>query len=147
MCDKRNPSSAELVLDAVFELHSLEQIVTRAKLADHLNLKLSIIDDKLKTLANDGLIDRAERGVYVPVIKHPPSRVMSHMVLPCGMEIIDIGDDVLKLTPRETRTLAVMLAGRASQATDTHLANQVSSLAAELVHSLRAIEKNSTGGD
>lgn len=142
MSEPRRISTTELVYDAIVELHALEQIITREALADHLNLKLSIIDDKLKTLANDGLIARIQRGVYVPVEKYPPTRPISHTELPDGTVILDIGDDVLKLTPREARTLAVMLGARAIQASQINLSDQVGMMVAEISQRIRILERD-----
>lgn len=141
MSESRRISTIELVYDAVVELHALEQIITREVLADYLNLKLSIIDDKLKTLANDGLIARIQRGVYVPVEKYPPTRPISHTELPDGTVVLDIGDDVLKLTPREARTLAVMLGARAIQASQINLSDQVGMMVAEISQRIRILER------
>lgn len=142
MSETRRISTTELVYDAVVELHALEQIITREALADYLNLKLSIIDDKLKTLANDGLIARIQRGVYVPVEKYPPTRPISHTELPDGTVVLDIGDDVLKLTPREARTLAVMLGARAIQASQINLSDQVGMMVAEISQRIRMLERD-----
>lgn len=142
MSEPRRISTTELVYDAIVELHALEQIITREGLADHLNLKLSIIDDKLKTLANDGLIARIQRGVYVPVEQYPPTRPISHTELPDGTVVLDIGDDVLKLTPREARTLAVMLGARAIQASQINLSDQVGMMVAEISQRIRMLERD-----
>lgn len=142
MNENRRVSTTELVFDAVIELHALEQIVTREGLSEHLNLKLSIIDDKLKTLANDGLIARIQRGVYVPVTQYPPTRPISHTELPDGTVVLDIGDDVLKLTPREARTLAVMLGARAIQASQINLSDQVGMMVAEISQRIRILERD-----
>lgn len=142
MSEPRRISTTELVFDAIVELHALEQIITREGLAGHLNLKLSIIDDKLKSLANDGLIARIQRGVYAPVEKYPPTRPISHTELPDGTVVLDVGDDVLKLTPREARTLAVMLGARAIQASQINLSDQVGMMVAEISQRIRILERD-----
>lgn len=125
-------SSTQVVLDAVIELHGMEQIVTRKSIEDLTQLKAGIIDDRLKHLVNEGLIHRLERGVFVPVVQHPPARQISHTELPDGTVVLDVGDDVLKLTPREARTLASMLGARAIQASQIELGNQAALLNAQL---------------
>lgn len=134
-------TTKEAVYDAITELHSLEQIVTRETLSDQLDLPLSVIDDRLKTLANDGTIMRVQRGVYVPIVQHPPARTISHTELPDGTVILDVGDDVIKLTPREARVIATMLGARAIQASQINLADQVGLLAAELTARVRMLER------
>lgn len=77
-----NKNSTDVIFDAVVDLHNNEQIVTRTTLGAMLDLKIGIIDDRLSYLVDIEKIMRVERGVYVPVIQHPVSRIMSKMVYP-----------------------------------------------------------------
>lgn len=108
-------TSTMRILDAVCELHALEQVVTRETVAELTGLKLTIVDDRLRALADDGRVKRVLRGVYVPVEVHPPARSISKTVLDDGTVKIEIGNDVLTLTPREDRALAMLQAGAAIQ--------------------------------
>lgn len=130
-----------LVLEAIEDLHNLEQTVTRVTLAEYTGLKLSIIDDRLKALVVDEKIKRVQRGVYVPVIQHPPARPINHMELPDGTVILDIGDQVTHLTPREARTLAGMLAGKAIQASQIGIGQAAAYATSELSGRLRSLER------
>lgn len=105
-------STLMIVLEAVQDLHAQEQIVTRAALAELTGLKLTTIDDRLDVLVGEGDIIRVERGVFVPAVKHPPARPMSKTVIPDGSVKIEIGDDILTLTPREDRMLANLMGSR-----------------------------------
>lgn len=109
------PTSTQRIYDAVCELHALEQVATRETVAELTGLKLSIIDDRMRALVDDGKIKRVLRGVFVPVEVHPPARCISKTVLPDGMVKLEIGDEVLTLTPREDRALALLQAGAAMQ--------------------------------
>ena len=109
--DLSSQSSTGRVLEAVQELHALEQIVTREALIELLDLPATTIDDRVGTLVNAGMIVRVRRGIYAPAEVHDAARVISKTILPCGTVKIDIGDDVLTLTPKEDRMLAAMLAG------------------------------------
>ena len=109
-------TNKQKVLDAIIDLHNQEQIVTRETLSDILDLKQTIIDDNLTTLANDGLIHRVQRGVYVPTVEHKPARLISKIPLPDGTVVIDIGDSiVLTLTPKEARVLGSLMMCEALQ--------------------------------
>lgn len=130
-----------LVQEAVEDLHRLEQIVTRETLAEHTGLKLSIIDDRLKALVIDGHIVRVQRGVFVPVAQHPAARPISHTELPDGTVVLDIGDDVMKLTPREARTLGAMLGGRAIQAAQIDIGHQSAFMSSEISSRVRGLER------
>lgn len=134
-------TNKQLVLEAVEDLHRLEQIVTRETLAEHTGLKLSIIDDRLKALVIDGMIVRVQRGVFVPVAQHPPARPISHTELPDGTVVLDIGDDVLHLTPREARTLGTMLGCRAIQDAQINLGHHAAILSSNLAARLRHVER------
>lgn len=130
MADTRKSTTA-LVMEAVQDLHAQEQIVTRETLAGLTGLKLTVIDDRLGTLADDGAILRVQRGVYVPAPRHPPARPMSKTVMPDGMVKLEIGDEVLNLTPREDRMLANLQAGAAAQAAAIETGRHMATIAAE----------------
>jgi hypothetical protein len=134
-------TNKQLVLEAVEDLHRLEQIVTRETLANHTGLKLSVIDDRLKALVADERIVRVQRGVFVPVAQHPPARQISHTELPDGTVVLDIGDEVLHLTPREARTLGAMLGGRAMQAAQVDIGHAAAFANSELTARIRQLER------
>ncbi|CAN7454184.1 hypothetical protein LJR099_003053 [Variovorax paradoxus] len=143
MADARKSTTA-LVLEAVQDLCNQEQIVTRETLAELTGLKLSVIDDRLGTLADDGAILRVQRGVYVPAPRHPPARPMSKTVMPDGMVKIEIGDEVLTLTPREDRALANLMAGAAAQAAAIETGRNTAILAAELGEEVKRLRRQVT---
>lgn len=140
MADAQKSTTA-LVLEAVQDLHAQEQIVTRETLAELTGLKLTVIDDRLGTLADDGAILRVQRGVYVPAPRHPPARPMSKTVMPDGMVKIEIGDEVLSLTPREDRALANLMAGAAAQAAAIETGRNTAILAAELAEQVKLLRR------
>ena len=132
MAEPQRRSSTQIVLDAIEELHAQEQVVTREALVEHTGLKMTIVDDRIKTLIEDGAVHRARHGVFVPVVRHPPARPISKTVMPDGMVKIEIGDDVLTLTPREDRTLAALQTGVAAQFAAINLGHHASALASEI---------------
>ncbi len=140
MADARKSTTA-LVLEAVQDLHNQEQIVTRETLAELTGLKLTVIDDRLGTLTDDGMLLRVQRGVYVPAVQHPAARPMSKTVMPDGMVKIEIGDEVLTLTPREDRALANLMAGAAAQAAAIETGRNAALLAAELSEEVKQLRR------
>ena len=48
----------------------------------------------------------------MPAVKHTPARPMSKTVIPDGSVKLEIGDDILTLTPREDRMLANLMGSR-----------------------------------
>ncbi|PNG56015.1 MULTISPECIES: hypothetical protein [unclassified Variovorax] len=128
MAEPRRKSTTHMVLDAVDELHALEQVVTRETLVEHTGLKLAIVDDRIGALIEDGQVHRVRNGVFVPAEKHPPARAISKTVMPDGLVKLEIGDDVLTLTPREDRALAALQAGVAVQFAAINLGHQAAVL-------------------
>lgn len=137
-------TSTQRIYDAVCELHALEQVVTRETVAELTGLKLTVVDDRLGALVDDEKIKRVLRGVYVPVEQHPPARAISKSVLPDGMVMIEIGDEVLHLTPREDRALALVQSGAATQAVAIESSRQTSILVAEMAAELQRIKRENT---
>ena len=98
--------STERIFQAVRELRAMDQIATRDTVAELTGLKLSVVDDRLRTLVDDGKLKRLLRGVYELVESFPEPRAISKTVLPNGAVVYDIGDEVLTLSPQEARVLA-----------------------------------------
>lgn len=132
----KSVTSTQRIYDAVCELHQLEQVATRETVAELTGLKLTIVDDRLSWLVGDERIKRVLRGVYVPVEVHPPARAMSKTVLPDGTVKVEIGEDVLTLTPKEDRTLAMLLAGSALSAINIASEMRLSEALMEVQHRL-----------
>ncbi len=147
-------SSTARVFDAVRELRGLEQIATRETVAELTGLKLSVVDDRLRTLVDDGKLKRLLRGIYELVEEYPETRAISKTVLPTGYVKYDIGDFVLTLTPVEDRVLSQLGMGAVGQAVLIHSTNQHLYLATELAakverleRQLKAYSTNNVSGD
>lgn len=112
---KPTKSSAEIVFEAIQDLHVHEQIVTREILAELTGLKLTTIDDRLAHLVDNGRIRRVQRGVFVPMEQHKPARPISRTLCPDGTTVLEVGDTVMILSPRESRMLGEVMAGSSHQ--------------------------------
>ena len=111
-----NQRNSQKVLEAIQDLHNLEQIVTRENLSSSLAMPMSVIDASLAYLVDCGHIIRIQRGVFRPSVAHSPARMISQSELSDGCVLIEIGDDIsLTLTPKEARIIGTMLQGRAIQ--------------------------------
>ena len=111
-----NQRNSQKVLEAIQDLHNLEQIVTRENLSSSLAMPMSVIDASLAYLVDCGHIVRIQRGVFRPSVAHSPARMISQSELSDGCVLIEIGDDIsLTLTPKEARIIGTMLQGRAIQ--------------------------------
>lgn len=133
--------SKQRVFEAVRELRALEQIATRETVAELTGLKLSVVDDRLRTLVDDDKLKRLLRGIYELVESFPEPRLISKTVLPNGAVVYDIGDDVLTLSPQEARTLAELSMGAAATAVMIQSNNQHLMLATELAAKVEKLQR------
>jgi len=108
-------STAEDIFEAIQDLHVHEQIVTREILAELTGLKLTTIDDRLAHLVDNGRVRRVQRGVFVPMEQHKPARPISRTLCPDGTTVLEVGDTVMILSPRESRMLGEVMAGSSQQ--------------------------------
>ena len=79
-------STKQRVYDAVQELRELGQEATRHTVAQLTGLKMTVVDDRLRTLADDGQLRRLVRGVYDLDKPYPPPRPMFFGILADGFE-------------------------------------------------------------
>ena len=139
--DMSEGTSTRSVLDAVQELFALEQLVTREALSQMLDLPAVVIDDRIGTLINADMVVRIRRGVYAPKEQHAPARVISKTLLPDGTVKIDIGDDVLTLTPKEDRMLAAIQAGVVLQTASIEAGHHSAIMAADLSVQVKSLRR------
>ena len=133
--------STERIFQAVRELRAMDQIATRDTVADLTGLKMTVVDDRLRALVDDGKLKRLLRGVYELVESFPEPRAISKTVLPNGAVVYDIGDDVLTLSPQEARVLAELSMGAAGTAVLINSTNQHLYLATELAAKVERLER------
>lgn len=138
---KAEADADKTVLAAMVELRALEQPVTRHSLAKLLGVDLGVIDDRAGKLVNEGKAVRNQRGSYQAVAQYPETRQISKTIMPDGMVIFDIGDDVLKLTPREDRMLATMQAGVVMQTVAIEAGRQTELIAVDLARQVKALHR------
>lgn len=109
-------SKKQQILEAVIDLHNKETPASRTTISELLGIKQTVVDDCLKTLADDELIYRVCSGVYAPVVQHPPQRTIYKTLLPDGTVKLEVGDDnVLTLTPAEARKLGGLMYAEATE--------------------------------
>lgn len=135
------PNNKQIVLEAVIDLHNKETPASRTTICQTTGIKQSTVDECLKALANDEHIYRLCNGVYAPIAQHPASRIISKIVLPDGTVKIDIGDDVLTLTPKEARTLGSLLLAEATDYGNHMLSNRFAEQNTILHNRIKVLEK------
>ena len=109
-------TSTQRVFDAVRDLRELDQTATRETVAELTGLKMSVVDDRLRALVDDGKLKRLLRGIYDLVETYPEPRELSCTTLSNGWVKLELGDALLSLTPTEARRAARALGGFAEDA-------------------------------
>ena len=132
MTDPKPRSTAEVVMGAIEDLHAREQIVTREILSELTGLKLTTIDDRLGHLVDTGKIRRVQRGVFVPLEQHRPARPISRTLCPDGTTVLEVGDTVMILSPRESRMIGELMAGSSQQYAAIEIGHEAARLNAVL---------------
>lgn len=135
------PNNKKNVLEAVIDLYNKEIPASRTTISQTTGIKQSTVDECLKALANDEYIYRLCNGIYAPVAQHPAARIVSKIVLQDGTVKIDIGDDVLTLTPKEARALGSLLLSEATEYSNIVLSNRLAWQNQVLHNRLKELEK------
>lgn len=141
---QRPRSTTDAILDAALELHQQEQPITREAVAQITGLKMTVVDDRLSTLVDNGQLMRVQRGIYLPAPVYEDARAISRTLLPDGRSKIEIGDCLLTLTPKEERMLASLLAGPLAQVTAIEAGRCVTILTADLAREVAHLRQKMT---
>ena len=134
-------SSTQIVLEAARDLHDLKQPVTREALVAATGLTLYIIDERLRVLKNDGLMDHLGRGKYQPAAVFHEPRPISKTILSGGLIKYEIGDHVLELSPHEDRVLSELTAGALTKLVGIEGNQQAGGMHDRLAMRLEQLEK------
>lgn len=82
----------------------------RRAICDCTDLPMTIVDDHVKNLKDDGEIRMVVPGIFEPV-DQTPDRAVSGTMVPNGRYKLEVGDTSLDLTLREARAVAVATGG------------------------------------
>lgn len=135
-------STAQQVFDAVRDLREADQIATRDTVADLTGLKMSIVDDRLRYLVDEGRLRRLIRGVYELTEVFPAPRICWAGIMQSGRVKLEIGNDVtLDLTPSEARAISRILGGYAEDARVLESTRAHLFMATELAGKVEALQK------
>ena len=124
--------SAQMVWDAIIELHNAEKRINRQSIAALTGLRPTIVDDHVERLRDAGKLARAGKGDLELLDTFPPPRPISKTELSNGLVKIEIGDTCLDLSPKEMRMLYRACAGHARDMHEIDEANKAVILCHEL---------------
>lgn len=103
------------IFQAVVDICISGRCATRALIAERTGKKLSVVDDHVKTLRDDGKLRMVVPGVVEPMDVFPANRPVSKTVLAEGTVKIELGDQELTMTPGEARVVGLALYGDAME--------------------------------
>ena len=134
--------TTQLVYQAVCDLHTVGRPASRDTVQEMTGLKLTIIDDRLKYLVDGAQsLIRISRGHYEPSHEFPEARVPTLSTLQDGSVKLEIGDDMLLLTPKEARMTASMMSGLAETALAIMVTRPLHVQNAELASKIDKLER------
>ena len=107
-------TSRQQVLQAIRDLHAANRQPSRHTISEVLGVKLSIVDEHIKNLKDEGLIIPVIRGIFEPVDTRPDRAVSGTWTedeLGRTVYKLEVGDHCLDLSPREIRHVALLTGG------------------------------------
>ena len=108
--NQKRETHSEQVLRAIIDLDAHDKRPTRQAIAAITHLAIPRISESINTLFDAGKIKRLYDGVWIPV-DTTPDRVISASPMPQGRLKIELGDEIITLTPRESFELAKLVGG------------------------------------
>jgi|GEM_PF-2156129 len=133
-------SSRTLVLETIVQLHDAGEEPSRIRIMQLTGLPLTTVDDRIKLLRAEGLID-LKRQCYRPTYSHGPARAISVTGLPdSGLVKIECGDALLEISQTEAACLGRQLIGWATQVSALNRVEELNDDLLRLAGRLRQLE-------
>jgi hypothetical protein len=121
---------------------ALGQAITRKTLQEVTGLTYHIVDDHVSRFVDeDGTLRRVVDGVFELVKGYDAPRPVSVTDLDDGQTIIEVGDQEMRLWPREVRKVAMRLAGEAQQLATMQLQHDVALATQGLQLEFRGVQR------
>lgn len=135
-------TSRQIIWDAIQEMAALEQTITRKRLQEMTDLTYHIVDDHVSRMVDEeGTLRRVLDGVYELVKGYDAPRPVSITDLDDGQTIIEVGDQEMRLWPREVRKLANRLEGDAKKLATLQLQQDIALSTQGLQLEFRAVQR------
>ncbi|MDH1766523.1 hypothetical protein N5D37_12890 [Comamonas aquatica] len=135
-------TSRQIIWDAIQEMAAMGQAITRKTLQEVTGLTYHIVDDHVSRFVDeDGTLRRVVDGVFELVKGYDAPRPVSVTDLDDGQTIIEVGDQEMRLWPREVRKVAMRLAGEAQQLATMQLQHDVALATQGLQLEFRGVQR------
>lgn len=138
---KKAPSTGQIIISAIENLHAEGQVITHDTIAAATGFKLTIVNDHVARLLDDGKIHRVARGVFAPALQAPPARPISATILTGGMVKLEIGDICLDLWPEEARALGALTAGQFARFSNIQDRTETQAMVTEMAMEMKKMRR------
>lgn len=138
----RAKSTGQVIWDAVVDLYNQEQVVTRQTLQEVTGYKVGLIDDHIKSMIEAEQVKRVKDGVFVPVPRYSPPRPITGSMTTDGFFVLEVGDVVLVLQPKEARMAGALLAGQFAQFANIQSGQDTSHMVNIIWNELKALKRS-----
>ena len=132
-------STSQSIWDAILGMRAAGQAISRQRLMEITGLTYTRVDDHVSRWIEDGRLRRVLDGVYELVDPMPEPRTVFISDLPDGMTLIEVGEESLRIWPREAQVLGTRLAGNAMQYAQLQTQHDMGALLAEATVRNRAL--------
>lgn len=135
-------TNRQKVLQCIIDLTNARRPAARETIRQLLNEKFTVVDDAIKRLREDGLVRKIVPGIFEPVQQWGEDRPIIQIAMPDGRTKLEIGDDVLTLTPHEWQQIGLMSHGAAHQLSTWSEERRTGEAIVALQAQVRALEKS-----
>ena len=104
-------SNSQTVYQAIVDLSNASKPASRQRISQITGLRMSLVDDHIKSLKRLDKIRLVVNGVFEPVFAAQNDRAVSITFTPFGTVKLEVGDHCLDLTLREARAVGNGTAG------------------------------------
>lgn len=132
-------ATSQIIWDAILGMRANSQAISRQRLQELTGLSYTKIDDHVSRWIEDGRLRRVVDGVYELVDPMPEPRTVMFSDTPEGMTVIEVGDQVLQIWPRECQIIGMRLRGNLVQYAQLQTQHDMGALLAEVMTQRRAM--------
>ena len=103
-------TNRELIYQAITDLAATNRAASRQVISSMTGIKMTIVDDHIKRMKDDGKLRMVVNGVFEPVEEHREDRPVSMTFYKSGCKL-EIGEICIELSMREARNIGMASVG------------------------------------
>ncbi len=141
--EKGAPAAAtgQRIWQAIVDLHSADQAITREVLVEATGYKMTVIDDHVTRMVENEQLRRVRAGMFVPIPRYAPPRPVYGSMTTDGFFVLEVGDQKVVMQPREARQAGALMAGQFMQLTSIQANHDLNQLVFDLQEGLKAVRR------